>query len=438
MKHKWIILFLITLGSGAFAQEMITVEKAVDLALENNLSLKQASIDVRLKERAKDTVWNRFLPQLSVNSGLVRMNTAPEIPGPGGATELNPWSLSAGWDASLAINLSLFRGIKQTVIDYETSQISYSKARADLTRQVKKNFYSLILLQKQMEVQEKGLQSARDRYDQAQINFEAGLVPELTVLSAQVAYENQKPAIDNMRIGYQSALMGFKFLLGIDIEAEIDLEGDFNSFPELTVDSQQLITQYLNKRFDVAETNQQVVTLENVIGLTKDSYLPTLVLSYGQSFQFSDPFNENVADFEAWGDDQGILRIGLSWRLDNYIPGSQGWKSIEDNKDNLANMRLVQQTVKEGARMEILNLSNQLNEKLDALEPLELTVELAEKAFTLANEAYLAGSQEYLEVKDAELELEKAQLQVNSSKYDYISTLLDLEYAINDTLWKDN
>ena len=84
--------------------------------------------------------------------------------------------------------------------------------------------------------------------------------------------------------------------------------------------------------------------------------------------------------------------------------------------------------------MEIKTLVMQLNKSMEQLETLILNIDLAHEAYRLSQEAYDAGSKELLEVKDAERDLNTAKLEVLKEKYNYITGLLDLEYALNATL----
>ncbi|MDR1024414.1 MAG: hypothetical protein LBL56_01710, partial [Treponema sp.] len=50
-------------GEAEAAETMrLTVDEAVKLALENNLSLQTGAIALDTKRRANDLVWNQFLP----------------------------------------------------------------------------------------------------------------------------------------------------------------------------------------------------------------------------------------------------------------------------------------------------------------------------------------------------------------------------------------
>src|SRR6056297_4101050 len=101
----------------------LTAERAVEIAMNNNLQLKSSLIDTRIKERKADYAWNRFVPSVQASGTLGRMNTDQSFsslkgwpvnggtPYPGVGTvyqdvlevsgDLPQWSVSAGLDMSL-------------------------------------------------------------------------------------------------------------------------------------------------------------------------------------------------------------------------------------------------------------------------------------------------------------------------------------------------
>jgi hypothetical protein len=72
MKYFMTVLVCILAAVGASAGDAETlsldVEDAVRIALQNNLNLKSERIDQGVRERARDTAWNEYLPGLNINT----------------------------------------------------------------------------------------------------------------------------------------------------------------------------------------------------------------------------------------------------------------------------------------------------------------------------------------------------------------------------------
>lgn len=416
---------------------VLNIEKSVELAMENNLGLKSSRIDVEMKKRTSDLSWNSFIPTVQASGTLNRWNIE-QVYGIAPFEQILPrWGLSAGLDFSLNLNYALFKEMKGTKIDYEAGLISYDTALKKLERDVRKNFYNILVFEENLALMEQNIEAANNRFEQAKINYINGLVPELAVLSAQVGYENLKPALSEMKLGYDTMLNGFKMLLGIDLSKRISLEGDIVVNPVI-LDTEKLTNHFLNRRLDMLSMNKSVESLENSKSALKlQTMTPMLILglNFDPAFK-SDPLEnnwfENIGD--NWSQQSGMFRMTLAMSLDSFLPWSKTQTGIRDMEDGISQLKLGLSQARTGAEMEIKTIVMKLNKSMEQLETLILNISLAHEAYRLSQEAYDAGSKELLEVKDAERDLNTAKLEVLKEKYNYITGLLDLEYALNATL----
>jgi outer membrane protein TolC len=115
------------------------VEEAVELALENNLTLVGEAADLRIKKRTRDTAWNVLIPTATASTTLSRFNDPSIISGYDG-------ELRAGISFQLRLNPQLWFGFRQTSIDYELGLIDMEQARKDIRTNVQKQFYTLLTL----------------------------------------------------------------------------------------------------------------------------------------------------------------------------------------------------------------------------------------------------------------------------------------------------
>ena len=69
------IILINTVAQAVFADEVLTVDDAVRIALDNNLSLKRSSLDVQTRKRTADNSWNSLLPSISAG-GMISHPTS--------------------------------------------------------------------------------------------------------------------------------------------------------------------------------------------------------------------------------------------------------------------------------------------------------------------------------------------------------------------------
>ncbi|MCF7947729.1 MAG: TolC family protein [Spirochaetia bacterium] len=422
----------------------LTVDRAVEIAMDNNLQLKSSAIDTRIKERKADYAWNRFVPSVQASGTLGRMNEAqqqmefdPLAPTGIVMTEAPQWSVSAGLDLSLTLNMAMFNGIRATQLDYQAGRISLEQARQRVARDVKKSFYNLLLMQENRQLMVENIDAAERRYEQARINYENGLVPELTMLNAEVAYENLKPQLKSIDLGYRQAIQGFKMTLGISLDRELALEGTIDAEP-VSVDSEQLISEHLTDRLDIQSVVNGITSLRNQIEATKlQAFTPSLILGYNMDPSFAgdpwkDPWFDDISN--DWNQRSGMFRVTIAMSLESLLPFSQTQVGLRELEDNLEKTKIGLMQSIDGAELEIDSTVRQLEKSRDTIETLQLNVERARRAYEMAEEAYNAGSQELLEVQNAEIELKQARLEVLKEKYTYLSALIDLEYQLNTNI----
>ncbi len=428
------------------SQEIVLdIDTAVEMAIDNNLGLQSHKIGAEMKKRTRDSVWNYFIPKISATATLSHLLEQPgepevEITATGiefSTVEGDPrWNVSFGFNATLTLTSQLFFGIKHTILDYETSLINIEMAEKKLRRDVKKTFLNLILLEKNMQLMQQNIDTAEKRYNQANVNYENGLVSEYDKLSARVAWQNLKPAKQDMQVGYRNAILAFKQLIGLDRGTGLRIQGTIDS-AKLAFDTEQLIRDYVGGRLDIESLGQSLKILENTKQVTISSLFPTLTIMFSMDPTFmKDPFKdewfEDVDD--DWVQRGGMFGVTLTVPLDGLIPGSGTWVSIADTEDSIRRTQMALARARQGAELEIESIVMGLDKSMQAIDTLKLNVELAQRAYQMAEEAYNVGARELLDVQNAEVERQKARLEVLKEEYNYTTGLLDLEYALNAKL----
>ncbi|MFO7782956.1 MAG: TolC family protein [Spirochaetia bacterium] len=468
MKRFWLVLtVLVAAGATAAAQDdgtgasgssiqdvtIIDAETAVQLALANNLGVELQDIDVRKAKRLVDNAWTVFIPQVSASGSLSRVNEVQDITGlapvpdpvltvPGAFAvtpfeeEGNRWRVGAELSAGLSVNLQIIRNIQQTVQQYDLGVINLQDAKAQLRRDVRKQFYELLSQQENIRITRESIETAEERFEQTQINYDNGLVDEFTLLSSRVQLENLRPQLEQQQLGYRSSLMGFKQTLGIDPGEPVELEGRIEA-DLISLEADAIIRDYLERRYDIQLARQSITLQELSLDAKRAERYPTLSLNWRADPSFAgDPFDDPWFDDveNDWNQQSGAFSISITQPLDPLLPFSRTQVEIENLKDDVQKARIQLQQARTGAEIQIRQLVDQLETSRSAIEVRRLNVERARRAFSLAQEAYDAGNRELLEVREAEDELEQAQVQLLDEQKNYVVALLDLVYALNTSI----
>jgi outer membrane protein TolC len=416
----------------------LTVEDAVSYAITNSKSLKSSEIDLEIKKRAKMYSWNVFLPSLSVSGTMSRSNEYSDMMDsiksainpshkPLEPAEINHWKAVGNVSAQLNFNLAMIQSMCASKANYEAGLISWEQTSKQTEMNIRKMFYALLLMEENLRIQNELLDSAKARWQQAEINYKNGLVPQLSALNAQVAYENKKPAILELTQSFKQQKDTFAFLLGIPYGREINLVGSIDT-RFVKVDADELVQKYAKENLDVKALQKNIELLKISLNASRlSTFTPSPSVSYG--------FQPVVAQIDSdWIDtyiDNGSFSATVVIDVMKMMPFSANMQSIKDTKQNLAKAELGLSQLLQNTEIQIHTLVDKLNKSEASIKASQMNIKLAQKAYDMTVKAYNSGTQELLDVKDSENSLSQAKLGLLNEKLNYISALLDLENAIN-------
>ena len=421
----------------------LSPDEAVQMAVRNNLSLESARISAGTRRRASDLSWNQFVPNITVSGTLNRLNEAPQdmtfpLPPPIGTISIpggSQWQAIGSLQTSLTINMAMFENMNLLRRDFEMGLLSYETARAQLERDIRKTYHNMLLLQENIALLWGSFSNAERQVQMAQANFNAGLVPELTLLQAQVARENMRPVIDQAENGLRLSMAQFAMLLGLPFDTQfefIPVSGDaavVDPAAFIPIDVAEMISRAAVNRPDILELRQRILMLESGRKAQSLALTPNLILSWNYNPILSDPWNTSWFDGNNWTD-RGSFSITLGMRLHSLFPFSIDTQAIRNLDDQIraANIGLAQMI--RGTEIEVYNTILALERTRLSAEVLAQTVNLAERSFQLTEQAYRAGLQDFFQVQNAEQSLRQARVQLLEQQFNYLNSLIDLEYAI--------
>ena len=407
--------------------KVINVETAVKMAISENLLLKAQKYSLSTKRRSNTTRFNALMPTASISSTLAKPNEV-QMPTP------DQWNLSWQLNTQLTLSAAIYNGIKYLAQDYELGLINYADFESSLKRDVKKLFYSLLVLEENIKVMEITIEIAEKSYKQAEINFRNGLTSELDKLQAQVTLETLKPDFVEMANSYQSSILSFKEILGLDIEDNIKLEGLLD--PEIyELDIDDLASSSLSSRYDIKRLVQQIKLFKTDLSATKNSRIPSLLLGYSKNMVFiKDPFKDNLGEKEDWFDSTGRFYIALSLDVIALFPFMSKDTEIKNKKERVKEYEASLSSAIRQADIQIRTIAMNMKKSINKIRSLEMNEKLAQRTYELAYQGYNAGTVELLALEKAMNQLSEARVRILQEKYNYQAALLDLEYAISKPL----
>jgi len=418
----------------------LTPGEAVEMAINNNLNLEMARINLDIQRRSAAFAWNQFIPTVGVTGTMSRTNW-PGMVMPGIPAAMLPtfphWSVMGALSAEIVLSFAQFERLNTVQYEFAAGRIGLERARLQMEQGVRKMYNSILLLQANAELLEESYRNTRRQSDMAEASFRAGLAPRLTWLQAQVAVENMRPQLSDLVNTLQNLKGNFALLLGLPHDTPIELTPITLGVSIIPWDTADLISRASEGRPDIQELQANIMALQSQRRMLRlQHYTPFLRLGWTVSSVFaamSDPLRDSWLDSDNWnrlGQAGGALSITLGMNFNGLFPFTREGQQIRDMEAamQIQNIRLAQ-TIRE-TELEIFTMINSLERIRTTVEVQQATVELAEESFRLTEEAFRAGLQDFQVVQNAALALDQARLRLLTEQFNYINYLIDLEYSL--------
>ncbi|MEM7037166.1 MAG: TolC family protein [Bacteroidota bacterium] len=346
MKARKYIFFLIFwtgsvgwLAAQEKAIELNSVEAVWQFGFAQNPDL--ASYQLQQQKAANDlkAAKGAHLPQISFsgsgqwNADLATTLLPPELGfltgEPGQATEAQ-FGTEFNYNAGLNVNQSLFdwQIIQQKRIRHAAMKTSDAQTEAfeqSLKQQLALNYYTALIAEEALAVNERDLQVADSILQLSQEKFEHGLIDLYSHNQAKINVNNlQQNAASSRRLFEQSRYQ-LKLLLGAESDQLLVLSGQLDpaqltTSPELVMDKNLLVLE------------QQLLQYGEQVSLAKGAFAPKLSASaYLGKQQFRDDFGLSFSE-GAWSN-YNFVSLNLS------VPIFSGFS----NKVQLSNAKLDQE-----------------------------------------------------------------------------------------------
>ncbi|MCR4952451.1 MAG: TolC family protein [Treponema sp.] len=399
--------------------QKISVEDAVILAADNNISLKRQKLELDVLEKKDKYSWNGISPSISLGAGYSDSFVSCTF-GDGGYTSIDTgagnWSLNGS--LSFRLTPSLAASIKSAKLAYENGIVTYEEAVRSVELNVRNNFYGLLSTKENIALQERNMETARVRYENNRDKFSRGQLSELDLLNSQYNYESLKPKIQQSINTYENALASFKQILGLRQDQEIELVGSMDDLiPPENFELDVNIDEIPSVKKLKASIEAQKISLSSA---KFSAWGPSVSASY--SYSLGGKLESGAAS-----SGRDSLSLNVSIPLDGYLPWSSSALSIDTQKSNLEKLQLQLEDSKTTASLSIENKIKSLRQMNLQIKTLDQNVEIAQRTYDMTLRAYNAGSKDLLTLQSASDSLMNARLTRQQQLYSILSAVLDLE-----------
>jgi outer membrane protein TolC len=410
----------------------LTLEKAVELALEKNLRIKAAGADARTMESMRKETLSPFWPQLSANGYYADQRMAPNVYTSAGNTMARNYQVfnsDQTRDGNLTAMYPLFSGGR----DYYGYQAATRRAEGaremlkgaevEAAMQVRLDYIGALREAENVRVTGDLLQGVEERLRVTRAAFDAGRVPRYYLLRDEAERANavQMQAMAQSRA--EQALVALKTTLGVDLASSVIL-ADRLEFTPATLSIDEGVREASERQPEIKAAVKQREAAAAEVRAAYGNYFPQVSLSamYDWAWAKNRAWESQADGMRMRGDNAEGYSVGVVVTL----PLFDGL--LRENVINTAKAKLERAVQAEGlVRQQIVRDVNQAALMLAAaaksVEASRKGLEQAEEEFRVVKERFESGRGIQLEILDSQVALTRARFNEVNALADYNSAL---------------
>jgi outer membrane protein TolC len=401
----------------------LTIEGAVDLALQKSLRVKAAGADARTAASMRREALAPFWPQLSFNSYLNDQRMGPNVYASAGNTmarNYQVFSADRNRDANFTAMYSLFAGGR----DYYGYQAATRRAEAaveslrgtevDVAMQARLDYIAALREAENLRVTRELLRTVDERLRVTREQFEAGRVPRYYVLRDETERANalQMEAMALSRL--EQAIVGLKTTLGVDLASAVTLD-DRLEYSPAPVSIDEGVREASARQPDLKAAIKQREAAAAEVRAAYGSYFPQVGLSYMYDWGWMKPRGEPSSSADGYS-------VGLVITL----PLFDGF--ARENALKTAKARLERAAQAEGLIRQ--QIARDVNQAVLTLRAAETSVEASRRGLDQAEEEFRVMQERFQSGRGIQLEILDAQAAVTRARFNVVNALAEHQGAL--------
>lgn len=399
----------------------ITLEKAIELALSDNPTMKVAEQDIQLKEISKTEAWQNLLPSVTLD-GAIQYNikvASMKMEARGTTQEIKMGKDDSNtWNAALQVAIPLYAPAVYKAMNLSESdlQLAVEKSRGskiDLINQVTQAYYQLMLAQDSYDVLLENFKLAETNFDIVNKMFEQGLVSEYDKISAEVQKNNAWPSVVSGKNGIELAQLQLKVLMGITADVRFVVKDNLKNYESEM--AKAIISEIdLSNNSSLKQIDLQGELLHQKRKMLQTSFQPTLALVGTYQLQSISNTNWNIAKYN-WID---ASSVALSLSIPLY--DASNFTSLKTNKVQQFQLAETRINTERMLNMKAQSFIDNMTASAEQLSSNKEAVRLAEKGLEISQKRYDIGNGTILELTNSQVQLTNTRLSYNNTIYDYL------------------
>jgi outer membrane protein TolC len=439
-----------------FCQTVLTLEDAIDVAIENSPNMKRSRLNLErsqeslnaqdaalktrfdlqvtpieyYKDRRFDDFFSTWYTSENKQSFATLSITQPVIWTDGTLRLENIF----GWHSNnlfLSYSQPLFTynrtklRVSELELDLENSALSYAIQKLQITRTVTESFYSVFEQRMRVQIARDDYESQKNNYTLTQNKVEADILSRDELYQAELNMLNSQMTLQNQEVLLQNQLDQFKQFVGMDILEEIDIITDV-SYNYVEVDLNKAIEHGVNNRMELRQREIEIETAQFDLIETSatNEFFGNLTLAGGLIGT-----DENLENIYASPTDN--QRFTLSFDIPLFDWG-QRESLIRASETNIEAANINRQDEEIGIVVNLRSVYRNLQNLETQIEISKISERNAQRSYEINLERYSNGDLSSFDLQQFQSQLSNAKLSRVNALISYKLELLNLKIQ---SLW---
>jgi outer membrane protein len=437
MQKYLCIFFLLISSSFSFAQKSLSLDEAIQIALQRNTTLQMSENTLKTYESSLLSSYGNLLPSISA-TGSFTWSKAEYAAGTayfeGYAFQVDERttedrSYTAGIQSNWVLfdGLSNFSNISSSKNDLESYRYSIQRLKQDVTFQTIDLYYLIINSQQLVKFREEDVTWNQKNFETVSERNRLGAVTLADVYAQQVRLGNAELELIRANNNLETAKSNLLYYLGMDAFSEYTFtdtlsEMDFTQIEaELKreyVSLRQVVEKALENRYDYRSAQLNLESAEYNITTARSGHLPRLTGNMGYNLRAN-----KLSELK----DSRTLYAGLTLSIPIFS-GFNVYNQVQIAEVNADNRRVELEDLRRSIIQNIQKTFLDVEAAEKGLEVSRRNVEAAEENRRIEQEKYALGSGTILNVLIANSEYQNAQTSFINAQFDYVTLTEQLKY----------
>ena len=421
MKRLFFVCFGLTIITGIQAQETLTLTQCLQMAVENNLSLKGARNEIAKGKHNISENQAKMLPQVNAVVQLNDNFTPPVSVTDGtqygklyNVTKTLQYNASAG----LQLQMPLYNQMLRTAVDISRTmdrltQLSYEKSREDLIMQTAKMYYMAQNTLEQIRLVNDNIQRLVELRDITQAFYDNQMSLEVDVKRVNFNIENLTAQRDNALAMLDQQYIMLKYVIDYPADKEIRVT-DVN--PGSIEDA--ALEGLSSNLYELQLLEQKRVLAGQQTKLAKEGYLPSISLT--GSLMYS-AYTDKVEHWFHAGESNhwyGSNGLGIQVRVPVF-DGFEKRSKIRKAKIDEENARIGYEDGLKGLQANYMNAVSEMNNSRRNYVRQWDNYKLAQDVYSVTADQYKEGVASMTTVLQDEMKISEAMNNYLNAYYNY-------------------